>query len=82
MMKYFFLIIEPDILSNFKRYLKEANLTVNFKEFVFSQPQVKFLRHMVGTGSQDPDPHKIAAIQNIKVAKSKQALFFEIIMPS
>lgn len=57
-----------DVLSS----LEEANFTVNFKKCDFAKGKIKFLGHVVGSGSHEPDPEKVEAIKNLQSPKTKK----------
>ncbi|GFW63048.1 retrovirus-related Pol polyprotein from transposon 17.6 [Trichonephila clavipes] len=54
--------------------LSELNFTVNLKKCAFGKTQIKYLGHIIGSGTHEPDPEKAAVINNLPVPKTKKEL--------
>lgn len=66
-----------DHISHLKSVLqtiRDAKLTVNPSKCRFAQSHVKYLGHVVGSGTHAPDPDRIAAIEQLKPPRTKREL--------
>lgn len=54
--------------------VQEAGITLKLAKCTFAQPKVKYLGHMVGSGTHQPDVAKIEAILNMEFPNSKKKL--------
>lgn len=54
--------------------IKEVGLTINPSKCKFAQQSVKYLGHVVGSGSHSPDPERVQAIQQLKSPVTKKEL--------
>ncbi|GFV27306.1 retrovirus-related Pol polyprotein from transposon 297 [Trichonephila clavipes] len=61
-------------LDTFLTKLSELNFTVNLKKCAFGKTQIKYLGHIIGSCKHEPDPKKIAVINNLPVPKTKKNL--------
>lgn len=52
--------------------LAEVGLTVNPEKCKFAQPRVKYLGHVVGSGTHSPDPERVAAIMELSPPETKR----------
>ena len=58
-------------VERFLQRIKEVGMTLKLQKCKFCQREVKFCGKIVGNNGQRPDPGKVAAIQNLKPAKTK-----------
>jgi transposase InsO family protein/ribosomal protein L21E len=59
-------------LEKFLQTIEETGLTLNLKKCNFAQNKIKFVGHIVGSGCIEPDPGKIATINDIKPPTTKK----------
>jgi hypothetical protein len=52
--------------------LDEGGFTLNLHKCSFAHPEVRFLGHLVGSGTHSPDPEKVEAIKNLLPPKTKK----------
>ncbi|KAM7298858.1 Retrovirus-related Pol polyprotein from transposon 17.6 [Ixodes scapularis] len=52
--------------------LKNVGLTVNPTKCKFAQSRVKYLGHVVGSGTHSPDPERVQAIAELKPPRTKR----------
>lgn len=51
--------------------IASVGLTVNTVKCKFAQPKVKYLGHVVGSGTHSPHPELVSAILNLRAPKTK-----------
>ncbi|XP_070379288.1 uncharacterized protein [Dermacentor albipictus] len=54
--------------------LKQVGLTANPAKCKFAQTKVKYLGHVVGSGTHSPDPDRVSAIFKLQAPKTKRDL--------
>ena len=59
-------------LEKFLQTVEETGLTLNLKKCNFAQNKIKFVGHIVGSGCIEPDPGKIATINDIQPPTTKK----------
>lgn len=59
-------------LNKFFTIMKDSGLTVNLRKTEFAKSQVKFVGHMVGSGSKTPDPDRLRAIKEISRPQTRK----------
>ena len=65
----------PDHMKHLEKYLKtiqQSGLTLNIKKSSFARRQTTFVGHLIGSGSIEPDPLKIAGLGKIPQPQSKK----------
>jgi phospholipid-translocating ATPase len=63
-----------DHLNKFFTVMKKSGLTVNLRKTEFAKSQVKFIGHMLGSGSKTPDPGRLGAIKQIARPQSRKQI--------
>jgi transposase InsO family protein len=59
-------------LEKFLQTVEETGLTLNLRKCNFAQNRIKFVGHIVGSGCIEPDPGKIATINDIQPPTTKK----------
>ena len=62
-------------LKHFETFLiqmRKHNLTLNLKKCIFAKPKVKFLGHVVGSGTLEMNPEIIESLLNLKIPETKK----------
>jgi transposase InsO family protein/ribosomal protein L21E len=59
-------------LEKFLQTVEETGLTLNLRKCNFAQNKIKFVGHIVGSGCIEPDPGKIATINDIQPPTTKK----------
>ena len=54
--------------------MRKANLTWNIRKTLFAQPHIKMVGHIIGSGSQKPDPAKLTVLQQLERPVTKTQL--------
>jgi len=52
--------------------MRKQNLTVNLKKCIFAKPEVKFIGHIVGSGTIEMNPERIESLLNMKIPETKK----------
>ena len=52
-------------LDTFFKLIKEAGLTLNYKEVVLAKLEVKYVGQYVGSGKKKPNPDKLEVIKTL-----------------
>ena len=58
-------------IEAFLERIREAKMTLKLKKCRFALPEVKFCGKLIGSGFKRPDPEKIAAVQNMRIPRTK-----------
>ena len=58
-------------VERFLQRIHETGLTLKLRKCKFAHSELKFCGKIVGSGGKRPDPNKVAAIQNLKPARTK-----------
>lgn len=61
-------------LRNVLGAISEAGLKVNPRKCKFAEHHVKYLGHVVGSGTHAPDPERVKAIRDVKIPRTKAEL--------
>src|SRR6218665_3320191 len=52
--------------------MRKHNLTLNLKKCIFSKPKVKFIGHIVGSGTIEMNPERIESLLKMKIRETKK----------
>jgi len=52
--------------------MREAGLTLKLEKCDFARPQVTFVGHIIGSGSHEVDPSKVACVETMKPPTTKK----------
>jgi hypothetical protein len=61
-------------LSSFLTVIRSSGITLNLTKTEFAKPQVKFVGHMVGSGTKSQDPDKVSCIRDLERPYTRQQL--------
>jgi len=59
-------------LEAFLMQMRKHNLTLNLKKCIFAKPKVKFIGHIVGSGTIEMNPERIESLLNMKIPETKK----------
>jgi len=59
-------------LEAFLMQMRKHNLALNLKKCIFAKPKVKFIGHIVGSGTLEKNPETIESLQNMKIPETKK----------
>ena len=54
--------------------IKDSGITLKFNKCKFGQTSIKYLGHVIGGGTHQPDPEKLQAISNLIFPKTKKQM--------
>jgi len=59
-------------LHSFLTVIRNSGMTLKLRKCKFALPQVRFCGQIIGSGTRQPDPEKVAAVRAIKVPETKK----------
>jgi len=59
-------------LDHYLTEIRKAGITLKLRKCKFALPELKFCGQIIGSGKRQVDPDKIAAVEAIKVHKTKK----------
>src|SRR6218665_2714525 len=59
-------------LEAFLMQMRRHNLTLNLKKCIFAKPKVKFIGHIVGSGTIERNPDRTESLLKMKIPETKK----------
>ena len=59
-------------LDSFLTVIRNSGMTLKLRKCKFALPQIRFCGQIIGSGTRQPDPEKVAAVHAIKVPETKK----------
>ena len=59
-------------LEAFLIQMRKHNLTLNLKKCIFAKPKVKFIGHIVGSGTIEMNPERTESLLKMKIPETKK----------
>src|SRR6218665_2956709 len=59
-------------LEAFLMQMRKHNLTLNLKKCIFAKPKVKFIEHIVGSGTIEMNPDRTESLLKMKIPETKK----------
>jgi len=66
-------------LEKFLMEIRRSGLTLDLAKSNFALAQVKFVRHIIGSGHREPDPDKLAVVKNLSPSVDKRRQVCQVI---